>query len=260
MSETYYLKTAPAPYTNECCLKQFQQNEYHCTRMPDHFTLIFMLKNTLYWNENSVPCSIQSGEWYLQPKNVRQSAQAPSSEAEYYYIHLYAETGTSLEDSLKLPAKGTFHAPDLLPALRELAGLTSQRPFRFLDIQIALYGILKQLQEQSLGYDKLVYRVIRYLDAHYCDKITSQTLSREFHYSREYIEATVKKQLQMTPHAYLTQIRLDKVRRLLEYSDTPVSEIAGLTGFGDTSLLFRAFKQRYGMSPSSWREQNYPGA
>jgi AraC-like DNA-binding protein len=52
----------------------------------------------------------------------------------------------------------------------------------------------------------------------------------------------------LTPHSYLTQIRLDAACRRLRQG-TPIAETAALAGFYDQSALTRHFKRYYGITP-----------
>lgn len=52
----------------------------------------------------------------------------------------------------------------------------------------------------------------------------------------------------MTPHAYLTQVRLNVACRHLRHGRPP-AEVAGEVGFYDQSALIRHFKRCYGITP-----------
>lgn len=68
--------------------------------------------------------------------------------------------------------------------------------------------------------------------------------SRAFHFS-----------MKMSPHRYLMARRLRKVQALLMTSNMPLAEIALLAGFCDQSHLSRYFRDRFGMTPRSFRRQ-----
>ena len=52
----------------------------------------------------------------------------------------------------------------------------------------------------------------------------------------------------LTPHAYLTQVRLGEACRLLRRG-VPIADAAIAAGFYDQSALTRHFKRCYGMTP-----------
>ena len=63
----------------------------------------------------------------------------------------------------------------------------------------------------------------------------------------------------MTPGRYITTIRLNAARKLLETTEMPLVEIATETGFFDQSHLTRAFKRERGMTPGEYRRRHKAG-
>lgn len=60
-----------------------------------------------------------------------------------------------------------------------------------------------------------------------------------------------------TPKAYISAIQMERAATLLVGSpDMPVSKVANLCGFEETSSFGHTFKRVYGCSPSSYRESN----
>lgn len=58
----------------------------------------------------------------------------------------------------------------------------------------------------------------------------------------------------MSPHAYLTQLRLEKARELIDGGQS-IADAALLAGFSDQSHLTRRFKKRYGLTPGLYSSQ-----
>lgn len=59
---------------------------------------------------------------------------------------------------------------------------------------------------------------------------------------------------QTTPHQFLIEIRLEKARQLLLHTEEKVSEICRQTGFESLSSFSGLFKEKFGVSPSLFRE------
>ena len=108
----------------------------------------------------------------------------------------------------------------------------------------------------DLSYSALTADLMRYLNENFASRITARTLSDVFHYSSEYIDKKMKTELNMTPHAYLTAIRLQNAKKLLERSQQPIQKIALECGFSDNSLFYKAFRKHFSQSPSEWRRQH----
>ena len=253
-SELIYLESQPMPYMTECTLKHFNANEYHCARYLTHFVLIFMIHNQLTFEEDGMPVTLRAGEWYIQRKNMRQSASTPSPAAEYIYIHFSGEMSGSMLTGLDLPLRGTYGAQAFEAPLRELHHFANQSPMNPFEAQQRFIGLLGMLHDTCAGAGTPVNQILRYINANYANHITSKTLSGLFSYSTEYIERSVKAAIGMTPHAYLIQRRLYNARRQLERSNLTIGQISEGCGFTDMSLFFRAFKKEYGVSPAAWRK------
>lgn len=56
-----------------------------------------------------------------------------------------------------------------------------------------------------------------------------------------------------TPMQWLTSLRVETAKKLLEGSDLPLAEIGARCGFADQSHFSRAFSARTGISPGAWR-------
>lgn len=96
--------------------------------------------------------------------------------------------------------------------------------------------------------------VATYVEAHYADDISVPQMAAMTGMSETIFKQTFAKIFSMTPGRYLTTIRLNAVRRLLETTDKLLSEIAAETGFFDQSHLTRTFKKVRGMTPGQYRK------
>jgi transcriptional regulator GlxA family with amidase domain len=67
------------------------------------------------------------------------------------------------------------------------------------------------------------------------------------------LEALFRADLGVTPGAYGAELRLQAARRLVADTRHPMHDIALRTGFGAQSALSRAFRRRFGQSPSGLR-------
>ncbi|HSS38353.1 MAG TPA: AraC family transcriptional regulator, partial [Polyangia bacterium] len=68
------------------------------------------------------------------------------------------------------------------------------------------------------------------------------------HFSRMF-----KRSTGLAPHQYLSDIRLERAKRLLAEGHTPIIEIAYEIGYANPSQFSSFFRKRTGVSPSSFR-------
>jgi AraC-like DNA-binding protein len=70
--------------------------------------------------------------------------------------------------------------------------------------------------------------------------------------SRFHLLRVFSRQVGLTPHAFMVQLRLQKARALLQ-AGASLAEAALLSGFSDQSHLSRHFKKVYGLTPGQYR-------
>lgn len=135
-------------------------------------------------------------------------------------------------------------------------------------LRIAQVYLLKWHDEGQLPYATLVRRnphadsVVRscedWLTTHFRDgdairKVVAQASIPERTLKRRFRSATG-----MTLIEYLQNLRVEKAKRLLEASQTPIDEISVEAGYEDASFFRRLFKRRTGMTPSQYRRLFQP--
>jgi transcriptional regulator GlxA family with amidase domain len=79
------------------------------------------------------------------------------------------------------------------------------------------------------------------------------TLAARAHMSERNFARAFRKELGMTPGAYVETARVEAARMALESGGTPVEEVARQTGFGTVETMRRAFHRRLGVGPADYR-------
>lgn len=90
-----------------------------------------------------------------------------------------------------------------------------------------------------------------YINDNFSENIDLQTLAGLSSLSRHHFIRAFKREVGLTPHAYLTDRRVRQARKLLASDMTP-AEVAAHCGFFDQSHLNRAFKARVGTTPGAF--------
>ena len=104
-----------------------------------------------------------------------------------------------------------------------------------------------------------VSAVIRSITASYSDpdfQVTDALTAAG--YSKDHLRRCFQQATGMTPHAYLTDIRIRYAKRLLREKEgrrLPVSEIAMLSGYYDPDYFCRLFRAQTGMTPTAYQQK-----
>src|SRR5258706_400036 len=78
-------------------------------------------------------------------------------------------------------------------------------------------------------------------------------LAQRAHMSRRTLTRRFRDETGVAPMAWLTDVRLDRARQLLEATAEPVEKIGRLTGLGAPASVRAAFHRRVGTSPQEYR-------
>jgi AraC-like DNA-binding protein len=97
----------------------------------------------------------------------------------------------------------------------------------------------------------LLDRVLRMCRERHTERLTLRDLAAPFGLTQYQLIRLVKRGIGMTPHAYLTQVRLDAARDLLRRG-LPIAQVALLAGFYDQPALTHHFKRALGITPSQY--------
>ena len=116
-----------------------------------------------------------------------------------------------------------------------------------------IYDILDKMsndQKMSIS-DTAIATCVRYMDAHFCDpKVDIETVCGVAFISVSSLQRAFAKYFGMSPKQYLIQLRMNRALELLTENELSVKEISFVCGFTDEKYFSRAFKKRYGCSPS----------
>ena len=98
-----------------------------------------------------------------------------------------------------------------------------------------------------------VRRLLEHLQLNFTKAIYLGELAREFGYTPEALSRLFRASIGLPPLQYLTRLRLNHARGLLETSAAPLKEIASACGFSDANYFCRAFRAHHGVSPGQYR-------
>ena len=103
--------------------------------------------------------------------------------------------------------------------------------------------------------ESVVRRAIAHMESDYPEKLTLEGLSSRAGVTPYQLIALFKRSVGLTPHAYLTQIRLKAAMRELRRGAS-LTEAALAAGFYDQSALNNHLKSAYGMTPLQYLQSH----
>ncbi len=173
---------------------------------------------------------------------------------------------------------------------------SSENPFRIINCQnfrdrilFCLHQMLEEIQNKPHGYETIcqdlmeiiviiLYRqttfsiapapvkkdatrlcrmVHQYIDTHYKENLTLDSLAELAHVSKYYLIHTFTREYGISPINYAVACRIDEAKQLLKNDDYTLSFISRVLGFSSQSYFSQIFKKNVGLSPNEYRKQSH---
>lgn len=127
--------------------------------------------------------------------------------------------------------------------------------------QVLIYKLIRDVQTNlvvspSKKTTQECRFVEQYLNEHFKEDISLQTLSELTYLNKYYLAHVFKNYKGISPINYLIQVRIKEAKHLLETTDYSVAKIASLIGFSSQSYFSQAFRKETSMTPNEYRKRN----
>lgn len=100
----------------------------------------------------------------------------------------------------------------------------------------------------------LLQTAILYIDSHYNEKIQLEDIVAVTGSNHTTITRLFKEETDETPMEYLWNVRINHVKKNLEFTNIPIKEAAIRAGFSTISHFSRMFKEKTGQTPAVYRK------
>ena len=97
---------------------------------------------------------------------------------------------------------------------------------------------------------------VAFISQNYSRAITVEDMARRCNLDRSYFGKVFRDTLGQSPQEFLIQYRMEKAAELLKITELPVGEISRQVGYPNQLHFSRAFKNFYGISPRTYRQNN----
>ena len=99
-------------------------------------------------------------------------------------------------------------------------------------------------------------KIMKYINTYYNENISLKDIAEVVNMNPNYISQVFKKSTGTTFSRYLTDLRINHAKKLLETTNTSINDISLQTGFNDYFYFLKTFKKYTGKTPSEYREIN----
>ena len=106
----------------------------------------------------------------------------------------------------------------------------------------------------KLDFYRRIVQAKLFIDQNYAEQIDAGEIADEACYSKFHFIRTFKNIYGRTPHQYLTHVRIERAKVLLEQG-VSVTESCFAVGFDSLSSFTSLFKRRAGVTPSDFQKR-----
>ena len=109
---------------------------------------------------------------------------------------------------------------------------------------------------ESLRHRKKINlsEVHQYVENHYTEPISLETIAKLFYVSKEYLSKAYKMQFGENLMDHIKRLRMMRAKQLIMEKRIQINHIALSVGYEDVSYFYKVFKKYFGISPNSLRE------
>ncbi len=105
------------------------------------------------------------------------------------------------------------------------------------------------------GCRKVIKDIKGYVTANYFNNISLRQIAKEFYMNESYLSDLFKKETGTSFSSYLSNVRIEQSKILLNQVDLLTQDIAEMVGYNDSRYFMKVFKKIVGMTPSEYRER-----
>lgn len=251
-----------------------RQSHYH-----DFYELYFYRGNGMTYYIGSTAYAVEKYDLIFINRGALHRTSYPNGLKERTLVMFRPEFFDALRDTAPVAALLESLAetpvmrfrPDIRERLRiafsDLAALYGDGAEGGFPLQVQLLHLLQSVRQYIDGGFLLgvaetpprktyaVPDIVAYINTHYSEAVTLDTLSSRFFIDKYYLCHAFKKMTGDTVTGYLNKKRLTEAKRLLLSADYPISEIFQLVGFQSQNHFNARFKELFGQTPSEVRRQ-----
>jgi AraC-like DNA-binding protein len=243
------------------------------------FEFHYIVRGELAWWAGSDVCDVRSNTVFMtHPGELHGSCDEHFEPCELYWLQLkvpedgafdhlsFAESQT-LYNSLKGMSLRTFPASPQIRRCFEQLLEEHRQPAAFSHVvaSATLHQLLVALwrahrdalcRQRGQRLSDAVERAIHFINGRIDQPPTVEEVAIYAGISPGYLRVRFREELGLSPHEYLTKLRINQAKRLLINTRRSITRIAFDLGFSTSQNFASTFKQHVGVTPSTFRGQH----
>lgn len=121
------------------------------------------------------------------------------------------------------------------------------------------FGDIEEVVDRAIMKSRgipLVFGAIEYINMHYTESdLSLNRVSEYVHCTPQYLSGKFKETVGMTYREYLSELRIQKAKKIILNEDITVGEVCNRVGWINVSYFIKVFQEKIGETPGSYRQQ-----
>ena len=219
-------------------------NKTVSTLLPGKFYLIPPHTEHTFFNADAAP--LLTCEIKFSPEDV-QLAQRIDKFPVCLDMQAYPVKDLLLSIKEEATRQETFH--------RDVIGVRFALMLAYMERCFQNSQMVPAAQNREKRCSSKIETALQYLYDHHAEEISLEELACLVGFEKNYFLRVFKKETGRTPILLLKEIRIQKAKELLQYSDMNVSQIAVATGFRTVHYFSKVFLDTTGQRPVDYRNE-----
>ncbi len=199
----------------------------------DYFTFLFPLKYLSFCTEDMLDekllAPLRNGHLMISPK-IRDSAKDLCEQLAEIYMEKIAKKESEIAAQIKIK-------------------------IILLQFLLRMWEMGFVIENDKSGRNTVEKEMISYIQQSFAGEVSLKEFGEQFHLSEKYVSRYFKEHFHITLSKYVTYLRLEHAKQLLQNTDIPVTEVAMQSGYQNVSYFIRSFKKTYGVPPLKYRKK-----
>lgn len=145
---------------------------------------------------------------------------------------------------------------DLDEAIQKISVHSKEQILSFANIIDICAKYITLTNRIEAKHKNLAMEIKKYIVSNYAHDISIENLCEYFYCCKATLINHFKAEYNQTIHQYLLEFRLEKSRDFLKNDELSILEVSSNCGFKDANYFSKAFKKKYNLTPSEYREKN----
>ncbi len=231
------------------------------------YHLLYIAEGVCHVRLDGETCSVGAGNVIVFLPNAPQEYYFDGDELSVsYYIHFTGSDCRQLLSELGLNKTGVYAIGKSLEFEKVFDGMLLEYSLKRNDYELLCEALLQQLlvilsrriRLSSEGLDseqvRQIHGAMEYMYRNISSELSVEDIAKSCYRSVGYFSHLFKDIAGVSPHRYITSLRMEKAKELLSDTELSVAEIGEAVGFTDQNYFSRAFKAHTGISPLAYRK------